>query len=72
MNIFLAVVLFLIGAPIIGLIAYMMIHLISYLKEWLDDKYDDLRVRYGDYGFLIGLYLMGTVVYLLGYIFYYD
>ena len=55
MNIFLAVVLFLIGAPIIGLIAYMMIHLISYLKEWLDDKYDDLRVRYGDYGFLNGL-----------------
>ena len=72
MDIFLGVVLFLIGAPIMGMMALGMIHLTGYLNEWLGDKSKDLEIYFGKYGFLIGLYLMGTVVYLLGYIFYYD
>ena len=72
MDIFLGVVLFLIGAPIIGMMALGMIHLTGYLKEWLDDKFEGLVIHFGKYGFVIGLYLMGAVVYLLGYIFYYD
>ena len=72
MDIFLGVVLFLIGAPIMGLMALGMIRLTGYLNEWLGDKSEDLEIYFGKYGFVIGLYLMGVVVYLLGFIFYYG
>jgi hypothetical protein len=72
MDMFLRVALLLIFAPIIGLMALGMIRLTGYLNEWLDDKSEDLEIYFGKYGFVIGLYLTGTAVYLLGFYFYYG
>ncbi len=65
MNIFLAVVVFLISAPIIGFIVWMAIQWIGYLKEWLDEQFESLEIYYGDYGFVFGIFLIGAVFNLL-------